>query len=62
MESYTEKELEEGIGLADDRPLLAFTYDGANWHTCELNDGIRGNPIMVYTVPSLNCGGWEGRA
>ena len=59
--TYTTTELEAGNGLASDRSLKAFTYDGTNWMTCELEDGIRGEPSEVYTVPPARKGGWEER-
>ena len=61
MKTYTVNQLDRGEGLASDRPLKAFTYDGKNWHTCELQESIGGEPIEVVTVPPTTKGGWKCR-
>lgn len=59
---YTEEQLDSGEGLSSDRPMKAFTYDGINWQTCEMQERIGGEPIDVVTVPPTEKGGWECRA
>jgi hypothetical protein len=58
---WIEKQLKNGEGLSSDRPMKAFTYDGKNWHTCELNEIIKGEPVEVVTVPPPSRGGWNER-
>ncbi len=63
MRAYTESELRNGDGLFSEQATKAFSYDdGRTWYTCELNEGIRGEPTDVYTVPPVSRGGWEQRA
>lgn len=59
--TYLEIDLINGNGLSSTRSMKAFTYDGHSWHTCELSDFVRGEPLAVFTVPSTSRGGWVER-
>lgn len=61
MKGYTEEQLQAGEGLSCQRSMKAFTYDGKVWHTCELNESVKGDPIEVVAVPPASKGGWSRR-
>ncbi len=51
--TFTTAELEDGKGLYVTGPTKVFSYDdGQTWHTCQINDGVRGNPTHVLYVPA----------